>query len=359
MKRIIPIILIILLLFSACSKNEDEAETETPEITLEPQGDTQTDNESEPPQEEDSAALGGLSGVPVGELTNLRPYAAMINNISVALPQCGISEADIIYEVLAEGDITRMLAIFSDISNAGSLGSMRSIRPYYLELALSYDSIVVHAGGSDQAYEDIASKGVDNIDGVRGEYGANVFYRDSSRLSAGYEHALFTTAELVLEYTPIIGIRKEHSTPDYSYGLSFTENGTPESGYSAQEVDVSFSGLKHTYFTYDSNAGLYYAKQYGSDYIDGNTGEKVGFTNLIVLYAETKVLDDAGRREVTLTGSGSGHFSCGGQAVDITWSRSGNGGTFYYYTGDGSVLELGAGTTYIAIVPTGSEIIFS
>ena len=118
----------------------------------------------------------------------------MINNIGVALPHCGISGADIIYEILAEGNITRMMAIFSDINKAnGPIGSMRSSRPYYIETALSYDAIYVHAGGSEQAYSDIASKGVNNIDGVRGNYDASsAFYRDKNRQQYGYEHSLFT-----------------------------------------------------------------------------------------------------------------------------------------------------------------------
>ena len=155
--------------------------------------------------EEPSAPLytNGLTGEAIDEPSNLRPYAVMINNIKVAQPHCGVSKADIIYEVLVEGT-TRMMAIFSDISDAGALGSMRSIRPYFIEIARCYDAIVVHAGGSEQAYSDIATKGIDNMDGVRGAYGSSIFYRDPSRMHAGYEHSLFTTGEKVLEYTPIL-----------------------------------------------------------------------------------------------------------------------------------------------------------
>ena len=92
----------------------------------------------------------------------------MINNINLAQPQCGIGDADIIYEVMAEGGVTRMMAIFSDIKNAGRIGSMRSIRTYYVDIAMAYGAVAVHAGYSQQANDRIRSNGVNNIDGVTG-----------------------------------------------------------------------------------------------------------------------------------------------------------------------------------------------
>ena len=65
----------------------------------------------------------------------------MFNNLKAAQPQLGISRADIIYEVPAEGGITRMLGVFQNISGAGVLGSIRSARPYYIELALGLDAL--------------------------------------------------------------------------------------------------------------------------------------------------------------------------------------------------------------------------
>jgi hypothetical protein len=156
MKRtVFALLLAILLLLPGCGgKKNDDVEAEAP-VTLPPDITTNLPDDTEEdvePTEEPSAPLytNGLTGEAIDEPSNLRPYAVMINNIKVALPHCGVSKADIIYEVLVEGT-TRMMAIFSDISDAGALGSMRSIRPYFIELARSYDAIVVHAGGSEQA----------------------------------------------------------------------------------------------------------------------------------------------------------------------------------------------------------------
>ena len=115
----------------------------------------------------------------------------MINNIIYAQPQVGVGSADMIYEIPAEGGITRMMAIFSDLSDLESIGSIRSLRPYYLSVALSYDAIVIHAGGSEQAYSDVKTYNADHLDGVRDGNTSSMFYRDASRGQHGSEHTLF------------------------------------------------------------------------------------------------------------------------------------------------------------------------
>ncbi|MEG1165956.1 MAG: DUF3048 domain-containing protein [Oscillospiraceae bacterium] len=347
MKKLFPLILAMVLMLSACGKGTDK-----PSEHPGPPTPTATPTPTPTPEPIRNPLTGEVIEK---DISGIRPYAVMINNISVAQPHCGVSKADIIYEVLAEGEITRMMPIFSDINGVGAIGSMRSSRPYYIELALSYDAIYVHAGGSEQAYSDISSKGVDNIDGVRGAYGQKIFYRDPTRQKYGIEHSMFTTSDLLTEYTPTLGYKTEHDGT-FDYGLMFTDKPAMEAGAAANTVDVSFAGLKKTDFTYHTDSGKYTAVQFGKDYIDGTTGAAVEFKNLLVLYADTKILDSAGRREVNLNGTGTGHFICDGKTVPITWTHSGTGNHFTYALSNGDPLELGVGTSYIAVVPTESVI---
>lgn len=362
MKRIALLFTALILVFSACSKDEQEAASPTPLYTADIPSIGEATVPPESTQEPTATPMpyeNGLTGIrSETDLSAKRPFAIMINNISVAQPQCAIASADIIYEVLAEGGITRMMAVFSDIEGIGAIGSMRSARSYYIDLATAYNAIFVHAGGSDQAYSDISVKGINNIDGVRGMYGGEIFYRDPNRMSGGYEHSLFTTSDLILEYLPKFGYATEHSGGSFDYGLDFTEDAAPEDGYSAQSVDVSFDGHKTSYFTYDSEKGVYCMQQYGSDYIDGNTNEVLGFENVLVLYAKSSTMDEYGRLSVVTTGMGQGHFINGGKAEDINWSRVGSDECFNYSNANGTPLELGVGKTYICIVPTGSAITF-
>ena len=86
------------------------------------------------------------------DISGVRPISIMMNNISYAMPMHGNSEADILIEMNAEGNITRMLGIFSQItSKIGKIGSIRSARPYYLDWALGFDMVYISVGGSDTA----------------------------------------------------------------------------------------------------------------------------------------------------------------------------------------------------------------
>lgn len=119
----------------------------------------------------------------------------MINNIKVACPQEGIAQADILYECLVEGGLTRLMAVISDYTSIGVLGSVRSARDYYIDMAQNHDAIYIHAGGSPQAYAELYARNIDYICGVN-MYTPNTFYRDNTRMNQmGYEHSLMTTGD--------------------------------------------------------------------------------------------------------------------------------------------------------------------
>lgn len=165
-----------------------------------------------------------LTGEPLStKPENTRPFAVMINNIVYAQPQVGISNADIIYEIPAEGGITRMMAIFSHLYDVESVGSIRSLRPYYLSVALSYDAIVIHAGGSEQAYSDVRTYNADHLDGVRDGNTSSMFYRDASRGQHGSEHTLFFHGANVEALVDQYKFRTEHES-SYKTGLNFADN---------------------------------------------------------------------------------------------------------------------------------------
>ena len=165
-----------------------------------------------------------LTGLPVEseDASVRRPVAIMINNIKKALPQYGISEASIIFEALAEGGITRLLAVFDDLSDIPQIGTIRSARPYYLDFAESVDAIYVHIGGSPEAYSQIKSRKIDSFDLIEGKNNS-MYWRDKQRISqSGYEHSVFTSGERILEKIEETGMRTERDT---SYGNAFNFSG--------------------------------------------------------------------------------------------------------------------------------------
>lgn len=281
-----------------------------------------------------------------------RPYAVMINNISVAQPQVGISQADWIYEIPAEGGITRMMGLFSHIEDVPSVGSIRSLRPYYLSIALSYDAIVIHGGGSEDAYSDLAALNADHIDGVRDDHAfSSIFYREMSRASAGTEHTLFFNGDKVPALVEEYGFRTTHYS-DYRTGLQFSETAAEQGTATAEQVCVTFNNSKTTSFSYHADTGCYTAFQYGGDYADGESGEVVPFANVLVLQTQMRAYDDYGRLEADVVGSGDGWYFTGGKCVPIHWSRSDTYAPFIYTTESGAALSFAIGKTYAAVIPT-------
>jgi hypothetical protein len=275
----------------------------------------------------------------------------MINNISIAQPQLGISKADMIYEILVEGGITRMMAVFQDVSNAGEIGSVRSARPYFVNIAYGLEAVYIHAGGSPDAYAALKSTGITHLDGVNGKK-QDIFYRDKNRQKTmGYEHSLVTTSDLIGKWLPEYDITLVHGG-SFKNGLTFTDNAVPENGNAAASVTVHFSSSKKTEFTYSETDSLYNIAQYGKAYADGNDGTKITVKNILVLRTRINVIsgDEAGRIDVDTVGNGSGTFVCGGKYEDIKWSRKNNGSQFVFTKGDGTPLELGRGKTYVCIV---------
>ena len=345
----------ILGILSGCGEKQEEA---PPEPTPPPVEEVQP--EPAPPEPQGPDGINPLTGLPMeSEYENNRPVAVMFNNLKAAQPQLGVSMADIIYEVPAEGGITRMLGVFQSLDGVENLGSIRSTRPYYLELALGHDALLVHAGGSPDAYKDIPSWGVDNMDGVRGGSDAEIFWRDKERKKrAGYEHSLLTSGQAVQAYLDEDHFRTEHKE-GYTYPQTFAEDGTPRNGALANKITLNFSHYKTGVFTYDPERIQYVVSQYDSPYIDGNTGEQPGFTNVLVLETSIYAIkgDSEGRLAVDLTGTGKGTFFCGGHAVPIQWSKENRNSPFVYTNEDGSPLVLGAGSSYVCIMsPRSSQL---
>lgn len=349
MKRILMSILMIALILSCAGCGQfvlhygDDAAGEKPSVI-------EQIFRKEPKNTTFTAPLTGEEQA--ADTSSQRPYAVMINNISVAQPQVGISQADWIYEIPAEGGITRMMALFSHIEDVPSVGSIRSLRPYYLSIALSYDAIVIHGGGSEDAYSDLATLNADHIDGVRDDRAfTTVFYRDMSRAAAGTEHTLFLSGNKVPSLVSEYGFRTEHNS-DYQNQLTFSESASEQGTSTASQLCVTFNNSKTTSFTYHPETGYYTAFQYGSDYADGQSGEVVSFANVLVLQTQMRAYDDYGRLEADVVGSGSGWYFTGGKCVPIRWSRSDTYAPFVYTTESGATLTFAVGKTYAAVIPT-------
>ena len=363
MKRIICLLVAAMLLgLTACGSSETPPSptpppSDTAQVTPTPEPTPSTPAPTEEVTPEPvSPWVNPLTGLPTEtDISGQRPVAIMLNNIKAAMPQQGNSQADIIYEVLAEGGITRMLGIYQDISDLDVVGSIRSARLYYWELALGHDAVYVHAGGSPEFYNYKNTWGLSTVDGVNGYYSyasTNLFWRDRNRVDGtyyAYEHSLVTDGDRLTKILTAQGELGDH-TEGYSYQMTFAPDGTPEDGQSAVTITAPFSTYKNTVFHFDEETGLYRAEQYGEAYIDGNDKSQIAVTNVLLLNTRCTVVDDAGRMNVDLS-SGEGWFACGGKMIPITWEKGERDNQLRYYTTDGQPLTLGVGKSFVCILP--------
>ncbi len=292
------------------------------------------------------------------DISGKRPVAIMFNNLKKALPQVGVSQADILYELVAEGGITRIMGVYQDLEGVGELGTVRSARDYYVSLALGHDAVYIHAGGSPQAYDAFSNWGVTHIDFVNGPYG-NMCWRDPDRRkSSGMEHSLMTSSEKVLEQMPS-RFRLEHEE-GYSVGWTFSKD--PSDAMPAQRLTVPFSKYKTGHFTYEEEENRYLIEQHidGADvpYVDGATGEAVSVSNVLVLYTDIGAVkgDDKGRMSVRTTGEGEGLLLRDGRIYEITWRRDKRTDTFSFLNGSGQPVPLAIGPSYINIVGASAKV---
>ena len=353
LRKLVPGLLLLAVL-SACGPKEEPASSsappEEPSVSALAPVDPEPAEEPEPQLPYVNPLTGEGCETDIGRN---RPVAIMLNNLKKALPQLGVSQADIIYEAVAEGGITRMLGVFQSVEGVGEIGSVRSARDYYVSLAFGHDAIFLHAGGSPQAYDAIQDWGVTALDCVNGPYEGTLFWRDQDRRkSMGLEHSVLTSGETILELLPTYKrVTLEHEE-GYTYPMSFLPAGETARGEAAGRVEVRFSSYKTGVFTYDSESGLYKVEEYGEPYVDGNTGEQVAVKNVVVLFTDVSAIqgDSAGRMKVRTTGTGEGILFCDGVRQDITWTKDSNSSPLEYTGADGQPVEFGVGHTYVNIV---------
>jgi len=353
MKRTLALLLAICLLMGltlcGCKKKKPVAEptVTTQETTEEP---TQATTVETKPKE--VLYRHPLTGAPLESPWSGQVVAVMINNLKKAMPQKGISNADIFYEIEVEGDITRCLAVFSDLSKVDDIGPVRSARTAFNSVAVSYDAPLVHCGGSPGLalagrYGSTADK-IDNWEHIDQGSNGKYFYRDQDRINSGYayEHTLFTTGEKLQQVVDAKG----YNTPtEATYGLQF-KDGATVSGEKAEEITIKFKGGKSTILKYDAATGRYNLNMHGTEHIDGNTGEAVTFKNVIAIYTKQWYHSDGMHKFYDTIGSGEGYAAMNGQIVPIKWSRESLRSPYIYTLADGTPLNLDVGTSYIALV---------
>ncbi|MDD5749967.1 MAG: DUF3048 domain-containing protein, partial [Patescibacteria group bacterium] len=279
-----------------------------------------------------------LSGQPTKEPIDFYPVAVAIDNAYNVRPQYGLEEADIIYEALAEGNITRLLAIFDHRKSVDKLGPIRSARSYFMDWAQEYGGIYMHVGGSPEALAKINRYDFVNID----EMGANgiYFWRDQNLLAP---HNVFTSSANWLR----IGEMREVNNCDQSIIWNFVDNKDDLQSL-AGDFSLNFSPAYQIDWKFNDHLKAYQRWQGGERFLFAS-GEQVSAQNVIVQVIPSPIIDDKERRTMdTKKGGPVFIFNHFGQQEGL-WSFA--EGRTRFLDEDGQELKLMPGRSWVQVVP--------
>lgn len=360
MKKLLVLLLLLSMLLMACSsdkaKEEGKRSTQEDKNKEQKQEQTAPEQPKKTPKEEYETLSKGeiyspLNGRKVPQNVKAqRPLCVMFDNYYHARPQASLEMADIMYEILVEGQITRYMGVFQSQEPA-LIGPVRSARPYFLRLALEYDAYYTHVGGSEAAKSDIRTLNIPDIDGLSAP--DEVLWREKHRKAP---HNTYGSFKSITGWANKMKYKKEYEMTSWKFGY---ESGKKEFQKQANEFKIIYKeptkGDEIGYFSgfrYDKDKNHYLRFVNGEPHVDEVSKEQLKASSIIVQRASTKVLDNAGRLSVNLVSDGEGYYFHNGVMEPITWKKASDSGRTMYYTKDGEELVLFPGVIWVQVIPT-------
>lgn len=290
--------------------------------------------------------LTGLSGLSKDAVAN-RPVAVMVNNLKAAWSvQTGLNKADIVYETYVEGGITRLLAVYKNPADAPDIGTVRSLRYSYVDLAMGHDAILVHAG-MDPNYctKYIQQVKPNNLD-INSTYSSAGFRENNGK---ALEHTLYTSGSKLVKAFP--GSLRTTLKQTSKTMFSFRSETTPETPAenACASITMPFSSDYTSAFKYDAQKHVYLKSQGGNPHKDLRTGTQLSFKNVFVLYAKVTMFDDNYHVKTDLS-SGTGVYVSEGGSQTVKWSKGSAADPLKVTMPDGTELKVNAGNSWICFV---------
>ena len=302
-----------------------------------------------------------------------RPLGVMIENHQNARPQSGLSGADIIYEAVAEGGITRFLAEFY-CQDAGQVGPIRSARTYFIDFASEYGDypLYAHVGGANQpgladAISQLSDYGWTGYNDLNQfSIGFPTFWRDYDRLGhpAATEHTMYSTVQKLWDYAAtnrgLTNVSKEGAPWDKEFvKYQFTEDAPVSNRPSAQSIHLEFWSADPNYYVdwlYDSKTNLYKRNNGGSAHVDRNNNKQLTAKNIVVLLMTELNANDGYENNVHLLyknkGTGKAIVFKDGKEIKATWEKKSRTSRTIVRDASGEEIKFDRGLIWFEIIPT-------
>jgi len=278
------------------------------------------------------------------ERADFYPVAIQIENLITVRPQAGIAKANLVYEALAEGGITRFLAIYASGDEITKIGPVRSARPYFLDWLAEFEALYAHCGGSPQALADINTYNVASINQIGGDHG--YYWRDDNRPRP---HNLYSSSELLAR---ALRDREMEEKADFEPWLFKNDAELTDRPLNDKTIKIDFSTYSYEVeYTYDRENNVYLRNQAGEAHMDELTKEQIAPKNIIVQKVKTRLADES-RLSMETVGEGDALVFQDGKVIEAVWKKPARESRTRFYDLNDKEIRFNAGPTWIEILPT-------
>ena len=290
-----------------------------------------------------------LTGVAASDIVNRPALAVKIENSREARPQTGLEQADVVWEEMVEGGVTRYIAVYhSQVPE--TVGPIRSVRPMDSNIIAPLRGLMVFSGGQPVFVQSVSAVGLQVISH---DAGASGFYRSKDRRAP---HNVYGTPATFLSQA-----NADHSAspaPEFVFARDETQATAAVVGAPTSTVAVTMSTYSKPSWTWDAASGTFQRSESGAPAVSA-AGARLAAKNVVVMSVamyNTGTVDPAGSPvpESEVVGSGAALVATGGKSIPATWSKASPGAPFVLTAADGTPVKLAPGQTWVELVPTTS-----
>jgi hypothetical protein len=309
---------------------------------------TQTTHHKKLPPKPTTVAS-NLTGLQVDPSVNQRPVTGvMIENSLDARPQSGLSDAGVVFEAIAEGGITRFLALFQDTA-PDNIGPIRSARPYYVQWAMGFDAGYAHVGGSPEALGDIKSWGVKDLDQFAN---GGSYHRISDRAAP---HNVYTAISTLNQ----LETSKGYGASTYT-GFVRVKKAIPAKAPTAKTIDLAISGaLYNVHYDYNVATNSYNRSEGGAAHVDANGNKQISPNVVIAMIMSYGLEADDHHSQYGVIGSGQAFIFQNGTVTVGTWTKPSEKEQITFADGNGKPLALNPGQTWLTAMSAANQVSYA
>ena len=320
--------------------SDKEMEEEIKNIEEEYKNDSQSKEESN--LSNNYTASSPFTGLPITKNYYKRAVAVSIENSPAARPQSGLNKAEIVYEFMLEGGITRFLALFwPEVPN--KVGPIRSARPALIKTANSYDALFLPAGASPDGFALLSNKNILHLDQI---YQSKYFWRSSKKNAP---HNLYSGSPSLKDYLNQMGEK------EYPEQFNFLTASIVSDFKKAENISIDYWGSYEVLYEYNSlenNYSRFLNKKSNPHQVE--SGKNIKVKNIIVQYSNYSTKDSQGRQKIDLSSGGNIKLFRDGLVIEGSWEN--NNGKINYYNSEGNRISINPGKTWIQVVPSSTEL---